>query len=53
MRKIEKEHVGEDYTEYSFINENGERKEIQITGIAQEIINALGKALKKDSFLKK
>jgi hypothetical protein len=50
MKNIKKVHVGEDYTTYSFEYENDELVEVEITGIAQEIINTLGKALLKKSF---
>ncbi len=50
MKNIQKVHVGEDYTRYSY-RENGVTKEVEITGIAQEIINTLGMALKKQSFV--
>ncbi len=53
MKKIEKVHVGEDYTAYSFENEEGEVVEVEITGIAQEIIDCLGEALLKKSFTDK
>lgn len=51
MNNIEKIHVGEDYTKYSYIDEDGVEQEVEITGISQEIINTLGKALLKKSFL--
>lgn len=53
MKNIQKVHVGEDYTKYSFEDEINETiEEVEITGIAQEIINTLGEALQKESFLK-
>lgn len=49
MQNIQKVHVGEDYTQYSY-EEDGEVVEVEITGIAQRIIDTLGQALKKKSF---
>lgn len=51
MREIQMVHVGEDYTRYSYRNNKGEKIEVEITGIAQEMINTLGRALFKDSFM--
>jgi hypothetical protein len=53
MHNIEKVHTGEDYTKYSYETEEGAIEEVEITGIAQELINTLGKALMKKSFLEK
>lgn len=52
MKNIQKVHVGEDYTVYSFINNVGQKVEVEVTGVAQNIINTLGKALHKKSFTK-
>lgn len=52
IKKIEKIHVGEDYTTYSYEDEYGEVIEVNVTGIAQKLINTLGEALMKESFLK-
>ena len=52
MRNIQKIHVGEDYTKYAYYEEDSINPiEVEITGIAQGIINTLGKSLKKRSFL--
>lgn len=50
MKNIQLVHIGEDYTTYSFVNEEGEVVEVEVTGIAQQIINTLGLALHKKSF---
>jgi len=52
MKDIQKVHVGEDYTTYSYVDEDGETVEVEVTGVAQRIINTLGEALLKESFLK-
>lgn len=49
MRNIQKVHVGEDYTLYSY-EEDGKVQEVEVTGIAQQLIDTLGEALQKDSF---
>jgi hypothetical protein len=51
IKKIEKIHTGEDYTIYSYLDEDSNEHEVEITGIAQEIINQLGESLCKQSFL--
>lgn len=51
IKNIQKIHVGQDYTKYSF-ERNGKEEEVEVTGIAQEIINCLGESLLKESFLK-
>ena len=53
MKNIQLVHVGEDYTKYEFENEHGKIEEVEINGIAQDIINTLGKALYKKSFIKR
>jgi len=52
IKNIQKVHVGEDYTAYTF-EEDGEMVEVEVTGAAQKIIDALGVALHKQSFLEK
>ena len=44
-------HIGEDYSTYQITTEEGETYEVEITGIAQSIINSLGLALKETSFI--
>jgi hypothetical protein len=55
MKQIELVRVGfkngQNFTAYSFINDDDEVQEVEITGIAQEIINTLGRALYKKSFV--
>lgn len=51
IKNIKKIHIGEDYTTYSYVNEHGETEEVDIIGIAQDIINVLGEALLVESFL--
>ena len=52
IKNIQLVHVGEDYTTYSF-ERDGEVEQVEIQGVAQDIINTLGKALYKTSFTKK
>ena len=53
MHDIQQIHKGEDYTTYSYKDEVGNMYEVEVTGIAQKIIDTLGKALYKKSFIKK
>jgi len=53
MKNIQLLHEGEDYILISFIDEEGEYSEVEITGyFAIKAIKALGKGLHKESFLK-
>lgn len=47
MKNIQWLHQGEDYTKYSYEDELGNKYEVEITGIAQQIINTLLRALFK------
>ena len=51
MNNIQKVHIGEDYTKYSYEDEEGNYVEVEITGVAQQIIDTLGEALQKESFI--
>lgn len=54
MKNIQLVHEGEDYIKISFIDEDGEEQEEEITGYyAIQAIKTLGQALYKDSFIKK
>lgn len=54
MKNIQLVHEGEDYITISFIDENDEKQEVEITGhYAIQAIKVLGKALHKDSFISK
>lgn len=53
MKDIQKVHVGEDYTTYCYTDEEGVKQEVEVTGIAQQLIDTLGEALLKDSFIKR
>ena len=53
MHDIQLVHIGEDYTCYSYRDKHGKKHEVEVTGIAQEIINTLGKSVYKESFLSK
>ncbi len=52
MKNIQKIHVGEDYTKYTYEDDEGKTHEVEIQGIAQYLIDTLGEALLKESFLK-
>ncbi len=51
MKKIELVHEGEDYIKISY-EEDGEKQEAEITGIAIDVIKTMGRALMKSSFAK-
>lgn len=53
MKEIQLVHIGQDYSTYSYTNEEGKVVEVEVTGIAQELINTLGNALYKRSFIKR
>lgn len=53
IHNIEKVHEGEDYCTYSFKrNDSDEIEEVEVTGFACQIIDALGNSLLKKSFQK-
>ncbi len=53
IKNIQKVHAGEDYSTYSYVDVNGKEQEVEITDFAQVLIDTLGKALYKSSFIKK
>ena len=53
MSNIQLVHEGEDYIKVSYTDNDDTYKEVEITGIAIDIIKKLGEALHKESFLKK
>lgn len=53
IKNIRLIHIGEDYSTYSFENEEGKLEEVEITGFAQIIINTLGEQLLGNSFIEK
>jgi len=53
IKNIQKVHEGEDYTRYSVEDDDNGVYEVEITGIARDIIDTLGEALLKESFIKK
>lgn len=53
MKDIRKIHVGEDYTTYSYTDAEGVTQEVDVTGIAQQLIDTLGEDLMGDYFTKK
>lgn len=54
MNNIQLVHEGEDYIKISFTNDAGQEVEAEVTeSVAIKAIKVLGKALYKDSFIKK
>ncbi len=50
MKDIQLVHIEEDYCRYSYLDEYGNKHEVEVTGTEQRLINTLGLALKKESF---
>lgn len=53
IQKLSEEGKGyEDYAKYSYAHDDGEVVEIRANGVARKMIDCLGEALLKESFLK-